>query len=665
MSDNSSQANIYGNVEKYVQIGYVNGSVYFQKDKVFPQVLTAYPKPSLNNIINRDEELVELHEIFKNKKFLVITGFGGIGKTIFSGLYREKYINEYEHLVWIRCISNVAESFYDKQLLGNLGITFEVTNTEHTDFYNEALGIIINRLNEIKKSSLLIIDNANNQIEQDFIYNKISSLNNNWKILITSREDLSLRFEEYELNFLSIEQARGLFYLYYKREHNNELVDQIVQIVGLHTLTIELLARTAQANRNLTLDKLKELLIKEGLNISKAVLVKTTYDKVKVTTYILDCLTAAFAMVTDLQDSSIKNILLQFSVVPSIFISYGELIDFLKIEDDKKDKFNEDLNLLEKKGLVLVSNDDDSFKCHQVLQEVIRIQLKPTTEDCKDLIDSLIAKLEYDPIANAVEKAKYLPFAESILHGINEDNLHLASLAHNMNDVYDSIGEYQKAIEYELKAIAIREKLDNDSLDLSQSYNNVGVSYTRQNNLKESLKFHRKALNIRKKLLDKHHSDIAHSLSNIANVHYGLNNINRAIKLYTVALNIWQNKSNQDKSLFADIARAYNDLGMCFLSLENYKTSKELLEKSLAIQFDIYDKNHPEIITSMVNLGTILFMQEKHYDAIVLYEQILEAQQSLYQSNHPFIVDTKKSLELIRDKIKLLTDIWAKLDLIL
>ena len=277
-------------------------------------------------------------------------------------------------------------------------------------------------------------------------------------------------------------------------------------------------------------------------------------------------------MVTDLQ-GSVKNCLLQFSVLPSIYIPYNDLIDFLKIGNNKK-QFNEDLNLLKDKGLIN-ETDDGSFKCHQVLQEVIRNQLKPTTEDCKYLIDSLIAKLEYDPIANAVEKAKYLPFAESILHGINEENLRLASLAHNMNDVYDAIGEYQKAIECELKSIAIREKLDSDSIELAQSYNNIGVSYRRQKKLKESLEFHRKALKIRRRLLGKYHSDIAESCNNIAIIYYEFKNIRRAIKFYDLALNLLKNKLSEDKNSLANEANLYNCLGMCFSRIGNYEKSKE------------------------------------------------------------------------------------------
>lgn len=632
------------------------------KNKTFPSILSAYPKPSLNSIINREEELIEIHDILKNHKFISITGLGGIGKTIFSTLYREKYINEYKHLVWVNCIFNnndkvneincIAKAFYyDEMLLNNLNINFDTAITKNSDFYKEAFGLIINNLNQIQSSSLLIIDNANFEIEQVEIYNKISSLNDNWRILITSREDLSLHFQEYRLNFLSPEQARDLFYLYYKREHNNELVDQIVQIVGLHALTIELLAKTAQANRSLTLDKLKTLLNKEGLNISKAVLVKTTYDKVKVTTYIFDCLTAAFSMVNNLQ-GSIKKLLIQFSILPPIYISYGDLINYLIVEDSQQDKFIKDLNYLTEKGLISEASEGDSFKCHQVLQGVIRNQFKPTTEDCKVLIKSLTDKLEYDPIANAVEKAKYLSFAASILSSVNEENLQLASLAHNMNDVYDSIGEYQKAIECELKAITIREKLDNNGLDLAQSYNDIGVTYMRQDNFKESLKFHRKALNIRKAILDKHHSDIALSLSCLASVYYGMKNVNRATRIYLLVLNVLQIDVNPDKSRLADIARVYSDLGMCFSELNDLVKSKEYLEKSLEIKRAIYNEPNLQIIITNLNLGSLLLKQEKYYDALNLYEKILKAQQVLYQSENPFIVDTKRILEFIRDKVQ-------------
>lgn len=659
-----SQTDIYGNIEKYIQIGCVYGNVYFQKDKLFPSILTDdYPKPVIDNIVNREQELIEFHKIFRKQKIIAISGFGGIGKTTFAGMYREKYINEYEHLLWINCISienggsnnqiyPIAKYFYNKKLFDNLGIVFEPVTNRDDSFYNEILGIIVNRLNEIKKSGLLIIDNADNKVDQNAIYNKLNTLNNNWKILIISRENISGHFRVYDLNFLSVEKSIELFYLYYKRNHNDEIVDEIVKIVGFHTLTIELLAKTVQANRALNLQKLKELLKTEGLNISRAVLVKTTFDKVEMDTYIFECLKSTFYMIKGLEGSK-KKYLLQFSVLPSLYLSYEELIDYFRIGNDIEDRFNEDLNFLRDKGLVQETNNGD-FKCHQVLQEVIRNEFTPKAEDCRELIYSFIKKLEYDPIANAIAKEKYLPFAESILRNIQDNNLMIASLAHNMNDVYDSIGEYEKSVECELKAIKIREELDYGSLDLAQSYNNIGVSYARQCNWKDSLKFHRKALRIRRKILDRNDPNIAYSLSNIAVVYYSRYNIIIALNLYIIALNILHKKQdeiNENAELLAYLARIYNDLGMCFYDLKNYDSATELLERSISIQREIYEKNHHEIVSSIKNLGLIFFEQERYHDSYSMYESALESERKIYKSNNIFMKDTENSLEIIRDRI--------------
>lgn len=653
MSENI-QTNIVGDIERYIQIGCVYGNVYFQNDKVFPEILTdSYPKPVLKNIISRESELAEFHEMVKCQKIVVITGFGGTGKTTFASLYREKHINDYKHLIWINCISNkkseqknyiIDKLFYNRKLLDNLGIDFKDPDNTTDEFYIDMFNITINRLNEIKEYSLIVIDNANNEFDQNEIYNKLSSFNENWKILITSRENLSLHFETYNLKFLSQEQARNLFYLYYKRESNNFLIDEITQIVGLHTLSIELLSKTVQANRSLNLNKIIKLLHDNGLNIPKAeaVKIKTTFDKVEVNTYIFDCLKAAFAMVTKL-DETARKCLIYFSVLPSIYISYDELIDLLMVSNENKSQFNEDLNYLRDKGLIN-ETDDGSFTCHQVLQEIVRNDFNPTVEDCKALIDSISLKLEYDPASNPIEKVRYLPFAESILYNIKEENEKIASLAHNMNDVYDSIGEYKKAIECELKAIKIRERLCADSLELAQSYNDIAVSYRRENNLKESLIYHRKALKLRRKLFGDKHPDLAESYMNIATVYYE-NNTRRAIKLYNIALSLLDIATAENIELLVKKYNIYDGLGMCFLLIGEYVEAQKFIEYSLKIQREIHkNETHPDIISSMKNLGAVLSHQHKHSDAKVIFKKVLELQISIYKNDHPFVLDTAQIL---------------------
>lgn len=247
-------------------------------------------------------------------------------------------------------------------------------------------------------------------------------------------------------------------------------------------------------------------------------------------------------------------------------------------------------------------------------------------------------------MSNPIEKARYLPFAESILCNIKEENEKIASLAHDMNDVYDSIGEYKKAVECELKAINIRERLCADSLELAQSYNDIAVSYRRENNLKESLIYHRKALKLRRKLFGDKHPDLAESYMNIATVYYE-NNTKRAIKLYNIALSLLDTASAENIELLVKKYNIYDGLGMCFLLVGEYVESQKFIEYSLRIQRKIYNsETHPDIISSMKNLGAVLSHQHKHSDAKVIFKKVLELQTSIYKNDHPFVLDTVQIL---------------------
>ena len=60
------------------------------------------------------------------------------------------------------------------------------------------------------------------------------------------------------------------------------------------------------------------------------------------------------------------------------------------------------------------------------------------------------------------------------------DHPDLAQSLNNLEDRYTRLGDYNKALEYELKAYEIRKKLyDSGHPDLDQLLNGFAISYTR------------------------------------------------------------------------------------------------------------------------------------------------------------------------------------------
>ena len=76
-----------------------------------------------------------------------------------------------------------------------------------------------------------------------------------------------------------------------------------------------------------------------------------------------------------------------------------------------------------------------------------------------------------------------------------------------------ALGEHQKRLEYNLKALAIREAvLDKQHPNLAQSYNNIGITYYELKDYKTAKIYIDKAVTIRQAVLPETHPNLLNSL---------------------------------------------------------------------------------------------------------------------------------------------------------
>jgi hypothetical protein len=85
--------------------------------------------------------------------------------------------------------------------------------------------------------------------------------------LVNSRS-LIEGYEVQCLDNLSPGECRALFYEFYKGKRDDEAVDKIVELCGYHTLTVELLAKTAH-HAAMTIRSLYETLKSKGFNLNE------------------------------------------------------------------------------------------------------------------------------------------------------------------------------------------------------------------------------------------------------------------------------------------------------------------------------------------------------------------------------------------------------------
>ncbi|MEL6926234.1 MAG: NB-ARC domain-containing protein, partial [Bacteroidota bacterium] len=221
-------------------------NVLSPQHKIIPKELTfELPRLRADQIIGRTSDLKDLHRrLFNQQQVVLVNGMGGVGKTTLAQVYCSAYYEQYAHIAWVSMLTEdfVNDLVTDNGLLTSLNI--EPGNKTPDEVFREMLMA----MKTIKDSPcLLVIDNATKTLAQH--YNALPS-QPNWHLLVTSREKIPY-FEEKKLGFLSPDEAVLLFKSHYgRRQLEDEFIGQLVAQVQYHTLTIEILAKTAHIHRN-------------------------------------------------------------------------------------------------------------------------------------------------------------------------------------------------------------------------------------------------------------------------------------------------------------------------------------------------------------------------------------------------------------------------------
>ena len=409
-------------------------------------------------------------------------------------------------------------------------------------------------------------------------------LDSSWDILLTSKEKIFTDENSlYNFKFFELKELRRLFYHYYKNEKDDNLVNEIINQLGFHTLAVELVANTLQHNRSVDLKKINKTLDYEGLQLSSSVNLHTKYDKVSdAKTNIFEGMIKAFSTINKLKDFD-KFILIQFSVLPSIYFDYNELIELLSI-DKKETTFNDSLNTL--KAYSLITENDNGLKCHQIVQKVVQQMLESNFDEYEILITNIVRKLEYDPLKKKVELIKYLLCAENILKVLKFSNILISKLAHNVNDIFESFGDYKKALYYEIFAIKMQRTLfDENSLELAQSYNNLGVTLMKMKKNIFAINFLEAAMKIREDKLDRMDLINAQSYNNYGYYKYLQKKYDEAETYFKKSLEIF----DYNKDIFSnnriniEYAGTLSNLALCYIDKNQHVEVEKMLLNALDI----------------------------------------------------------------------------------
>jgi len=183
------------------------------------------------------------------------------------------------------------------------------------------------------------------------------------------------------------------------------------------------------------------------------------------------------------------------------------------------------------------------------------------------------------------------------------DHADYSTSLNNLGILYKNLGDYAKAEEYYLQALAIQKKvLGEEHADYARSLNNLGILYSDLGDYAKAEEYYLKSLAIRKKVLGEEHADYARSLNNLGVLYKDLGDYAKAEEYYLQSLAIYKKILGEEH---ADYARSLNNLGTLYKNLGDYAKAEEYYLKSLAKFKKVLGEEHVSYAMSLNNLGLL------------------------------------------------------------
>ena len=489
-------------------------------------ILLSNRLPSANcYFIGRKEELKAVAKALQDHNPVFITGTAGMGKSELVKTYAKKNEKKY---------TNIIHLFYGgdlKKCVAHMEFSDDTADMSEEMLFDKHMRI----LKRLHSDSLIIIDNFNVLPKEDAFFKEFIKLN--CKILVTSRCNIS----QYEtIKISEMDADTELIELFYKHcpsaKSSQDVVKEIIQTVGCHTLTVCLSALSLTASGMEPEELLAELKTC-GLNITSGEDVELYKDDDFTDGLMIEHLSKL------LQLGKLSNqqldILRNLSLLPVSGVIKNSFKNWMKLDNLT------DVNHLIKYGFINEDTDNKKISLHPLLQEVIAIETMPTVTACSTLLDNLhliclahglelrrpenvIASLisvteriivddgayfllflqDVFPYLDKYLVSDYLPkLTERISYVMEEYKLESpcdkALLLDYKAECFLLKKDYGNAVKKREKAINIMEKLHTKDADmrttnlLSNLYNNFSNTYLLMKQGNEAAKALRTAFNIR------------------------------------------------------------------------------------------------------------------------------------------------------------------------
>ena len=368
-----------------------------------PYLKSSCPEPQ-EFFVGRDNELNDIHNLLMRSKVLFLSGMGGIGKSELAKNYAKVYKGQYDAIIFVPYISNLLSALASDEVFPIYNI-FKYPEEKVDDYCRRKFRKIKELCDE---STLIIVDNFDSA--EDEMLEELLKLN--CKILFTTRMDFS-EYNRVQKVIDSIEDKNvqmDIFKKYYTKELSDEemvCVEELIETVVGHTMTIELLAKQMMAGRvkpNKMLERLKETGISESGKEKVAVSKDDEFRR-----------GSAYEHISALFDLAGLSEECLYIMKNLTFIPYTGIYTELFCDLSELENYN-DINGLIYMGWIKFDKNEDVISVHPLICEIIKSYIISYDEIGKSFLSN--AKKLVTKKLEIKSKEKYIAIIRNILEVI-------------------------------------------------------------------------------------------------------------------------------------------------------------------------------------------------------------------------------------------------------
>ena len=588
----------------------------FRVENMAIRCLTALPpRADTSNVICRERELADVRKLLREgKDVLLMSGFGGIGKTSLARLVFYTVLDEYDEVAWVPYRGSLRDS-----MIG----TFLLPETYRTPDDRWARILKYSR-DGLKK--LIVVDNADHIGRQDPQTDPALEALSRWPdtaVIVTSRLDELGPYQKKEIGFLSPEACVELFYLYYPNDPErvqHAVVEKLVELAQYHSLTVELFAKGAK--RKADLESYYQTLSKD---LRAATRQFATGHTGKMGT--IEAHLRGLFIVQDRTDAE-KHTLWSFAVLPpNAALSVEEAEKWFGLAESELDPLAEDGWLLWK---------DDRYAMHPLVRQIIRLNEMPagTAQHFLDYIENRENGFLPDDEVYS-ELTRRLELANAVLNTVckDGDTIQEANILHNLGWTFRQLARYAEAVDYYNKALIIKEiKFGKEHPGTANTFNGLALVFHDMGNLPKALKYTERVLAIYEAKLGKEHPLTARTYNNLASVYQTMGNLSKALEYFEKALAIEETKLGVQPP---STSVTYNNLATLYRAMGNLPKALEYHVKALAIHEARLGKEHPLTATTYNNMALIYLDMGSLPRALEYYKRAMPICENKLGKEHP------------------------------